>query len=1061
MNEPVASKALQVNLQRTAASVVIPDDQQLLLRIVEPIYGIHQDVEKLLHEINHPYVGWPETLSQLGFRALDSFDYFNRDDRGAEAIGVFNSLFAKSVNEARPHALREDALRHWLSYLEQVVELSGIHLSRNLPPLAAGLSSIASILAEEAELSVAISPRLKRFCRVLRQSEVSGPEGEKAMDLAMSLLQLSLKKVYELWLRLDDPLAWFEKHEVSSRAAMDIISHRALRGFLETLASCPEGDERAQVLLSLPDNSHVERAYIDATSAMTAKDVTSWKTDLARSEWLFMILSTNALAAVHDTALRYVVNSTSKVLREAESEEAERFLRQIFGLFRQERFHSNVAMLDAIRAIGLDVLRIGCALLSRTLYDELIDLPFNEPEIRGVNDDWQVQVNPAHLANIRTYLAIIEPDPVGGRKLITALVAQLRLGGVFLADTDLFQKDISSLLNCNIGPVYARTKQLLRVFPVFFNEIGAEGELRSVSTRIDEINSRRDPLCHFLRKQCHVESNPRLVHMTRAIGKYWATGDKSALQNLVPSSLYEALDSPFPEQEAIRAILVELGAGEDPLAEPGYAELLSRLDQESTELGQEKVRLLFKLHGLLAAKYCSSPIDVIAQLKSSQRLSQVCPPEEIEALQADLEKGDFRDALVRVLTQLDRLKELILSPEKFEAIEDIYYKRHIAVGIPSMYGRYMETKFDAMGLTFRLEALANTLFEKLFDSENLNFITKRGLILATEWLNLLIRALRIDGFRTTGLEAPISMLERANSASGISVDQYINIFQFISVSIKNHIRANYLDTYQPLFERIASSKLGRSGSEHVEELKRSETNIRELLSQSFALQQLDGLVSRILGVLSYEKEMLDLPTINLLMTYNVDRCFAPIRTSQTPHDDIIYLGNKGYHLKRLANLHYQVPFGFVMTTEVFRCLDAILGFEELLRDMESRTFRLIQRMGGLTGKRFGDPSNPLLLSVRSGAAISMPGMMDTFLNVGLNPEITEGLFAKTGASWFAWDCYRRFMQCWGMSFGMSRDLFDDLMRKTKEMHGIEKKAQLAPDAMKELAMRYRDAIREA
>lgn len=1062
MSVSIPSKALEANLRRTAAEVTIPEEQRLLLQIVEPLYGVHQDVEGLLREINHPYVGWRETLTHLGFRSLDSFDHFNRDPRGEETVGVICSLFAKAARQARPEDLRDEAMRLWFNYLERIVEGSGAYFARNLPALIKGLLLVGEILAEDDGLAVSSPSRIKRFCRALVQHVGLDERVDEVLDVALDLLSGALAKVYRLWLSHEDPLAWMMAHEVSSASVLEVISHEALRGFLDALSSCPAGGERVQAILALPDNARLEGAYIEAASAITSGDASSWRTDLARSEWLLMILSTAALSAVHQTALRQVVYSTASVLRKAEVVEAERFVHQLFELFRQERFSASATTLDSIGAIGLEVLSTGSAVLVDALFDEIIGLEFNAPEIVGVNDDWQVQVNPAHLKNIRVFLALIAANPHRARRLIAALVVHLRLGGVFLADTDLFQKDISALLACDIEPVYPRIKQLLRVFPVYFNEIGAEGELRDVSTRIDQITDRRDPLCHFLRKQCHVESNPRLVELTRGIVRFWTSGQKEDLEALIPQALYESLDPAAVETRELSRIFSSLDAGDDPLTDSSLQHLIERMDtlEIGSELAREKARLLLRLHDLLRAKYGFSHHDVMGSLRSSQRLSQQFQASELEALEEALAKDEHEQALERILIVLERLKAIVLSPEKFEAVEDIYHKRHIAVGIPSMYGRYMETKFDAMGLTFRLETLAAVLFEKLFAAENLNFMTKRGLTLSARWLRLLLRALRVDGFKTTGLEAPISMLERANLVSGVSIDQYLNIFQFIALSIKNHIRVKYLDVFETLVEEIVARQARRRVNGKDDGLKRSEVFLRELLSQSFGLQQMDGLITRILGSLAYEKERLDVPTLNLLMTYNVDRCFAPIRTAQTPHDDIIHLGNKGFQLKRLANFGYQVPYGFIITTEVFRCLSAISAYEELRRDIEARTMGLMRRLEHFSGKRFGDPGNPLLLSVRSGAAVSMPGMLDTFLNVGMTSDIAEGLSAKTGSSWFAWDCYRRFLQSWGMSFGMGRDLFDGLIRDMKEELGIAKKSQLPPEAMRDLALCYRRAIED-
>jgi pyruvate,orthophosphate dikinase len=111
-----------------------------------------------------------------------------------------------------------------------------------------------------------------------------------------------------------------------------------------------------------------------------------------------------------------------------------------------------------------------------------------------------------------------------------------------------------------------------------------------------------------------------------------------------------------------------------------------------------------------------------------------------------------------------------------------------------------------------------------------------------------------------------------------------------------------------------------------------------------------------------------------------------------------------------------------------------------------------------TGRKFGHPANPLLFSVRSGSAVSMPGMMNTFLNVGINEQIVEGLIAQTGEAWFAWDNYRRFVQSWGMSFGIPRDEFSAMMNKHKKKYDRSVKRQFSPVEMRELALAYREVL---
>ena len=120
----------------------------------------------------------------------------------------------------------------------------------------------------------------------------------------------------------------------------------------------------------------------------------------------------------------------------------------------------------------------------------------------------------------------------------------------------------------------------------------------------------------------------------------------------------------------------------------------------------------------------------------------------------------------------------------------------------------------------------------------------------------------------------------------------------------------------------------------------------------------------------------------------------------------------------------------------------------------------LTRIEKKTGLKFGDPNRPLLLSVRSGTAISMPGAMSTFLNVGMNDQIALALEKNPDTAWMGWDSYRRFIQSWGMSHGVDRDRFDELMVRVKAKYGVEKKASFTAPQMKELALEYKRTLND-
>ncbi|MCC8199620.1 MAG: pyruvate, phosphate dikinase [Tannerellaceae bacterium] len=178
------------------------------------------------------------------------------------------------------------------------------------------------------------------------------------------------------------------------------------------------------------------------------------------------------------------------------------------------------------------------------------------------------------------------------------------------------------------------------------------------------------------------------------------------------------------------------------------------------------------------------------------------------------------------------------------------------------------------------------------------------------------------------------------------------------------------------------------------------------------------------------------------------------------------LGGKGANLAEMNLIGVPVPPGFTITTEV--CSEYYeLGREKVIELLKSEVERAIENIEQLMNSTFGDIENPLLVSVRSGARASMPGMMDTILNLGLNDEVVEGLARKTGNPRFAWDSYRRFVQMYGdVVLGMKPtnkediDPFEAIIEEIKEEKGVALDNQLAVEDLKELVARFKAAVKK-
>ena len=147
------------------------------------------------------------------------------------------------------------------------------------------------------------------------------------------------------------------------------------------------------------------------------------------------------------------------------------------------------------------------------------------------------------------------------------------------------------------------------------------------------------------------------------------------------------------------------------------------------------------------------------------------------------------------------------------------------------------------------------------------------------------------------------------------------------------------------------------------------------------------------------------------------------------------LGGKGANLAEMTNIGLPVPQGFTITTEA--CTQYYEDGREINDEIQGQINEYIVKMEEITGKKFGDKENPLLVSVRSGARASMPGMMDTILNLGLNEEVVKAIAEKSGNERWAWDCYRRFIQMYSdVVMEVGKKYFEQLIDKMKEDRGV-------------------------
>ena len=1077
------SKALEVNLAISRVPVTLDPKYDLLLEIIAPYHGLTERLKTFLKECCHPYRNWQFVIEGGRSFVLNNFYIFKEHPKGPEAVQLFMEIFLEAATQPVKKEVRGDAVDILLAFLQQIITESGPHLPQFLPALDYGFTSLTNLDDDIFFLVVRSFYNFNRLAGELYR--LAPPDAD--LSSAVGLLEKYLIRTYDYWQGEDDPRSWFEAElgeEIKDQAIkelLDSISHQrfaALRQELSNGAGEEAQGSRAHLagLIEQPGFKEIVAVY-EKLPRQLARSIPE---EVRRHQWLllflFHIMNITGLSALHEKTLRDIHRSVAWLIDHVDRQILGPFLDKTFQILGLSAVKYPHTALTSILKMGQAVYRTDDSDLVEHFQSLVVGLGFQTPELKGVSNNWQVQANPAHIQNIRVWLELIGQNPRWSKKLLSSLIIYLSLSGVFIKDTDLFPRDITALLNRDIKPVFHLVKQLCRLLPVYFNDIGAEGQLRDTSTDIDELLQRRDPLVHFLRKHSHVEGSPRTVILMEAIFDFWHTLDKSPLLKLVPPDIFTQISTSGPHVDGLHLLMNELYKSGRITGTPDLLTLSSQdLEAETapdqpgvSDVDRKRLVLAQTLYQILYRKYHTDVLELDTYLDQVQSDSFPDPAQ----LRAALAHSDPREKLSGILDYLEILKSLILSDKIFNVREDIFHKRHIAADIPSMYGSYHETKFDALGLSFRLETLVNSLFQQLIDELDLLLINRATLVKIRDYLHLFNRALQLDGIHSQELEHQLDLLTHSLNIRGFSFTQYMDIFrgfgQIISNIVNDHFNNIHQNQLMDILEDLPMDHLlpkyvPKTDLGQSEELSHRITEIflRDLIAGSLGVQQMDVFLTRILKTVFAQDHELSPSMLRRLLNYDPAQAVTPLEPVTEELADIIHLGAKGYNLVRLKALGLPVPKGFILTTELFRCWEVIDLYPPAKQQYRQLLAAQVARLEKQTGRKLGDPKRPLLLSVRSGSSISQPGMLSTFLNVGINQEVVMAMAARDRSQeWFAWDCYRRFVQSMGMAQGLIRDDFDAIMADFKKRTGLPYKREFSGVQMKEVALAYRDFVQQ-
>ena len=1043
MSESFKSSALEANLAQTRyKDIFIPEEHQHFIELSAKYFGINKRAKECVTEYHHPLSNHTFVAEELRKMLMDDFWFYTRDDIPADALNIPLEMMHSLLKPEVAAKLRLNIIITLMEFANKVMVESPKHSEL--------IKLVFNILNDsfEANKDVFILAT-KHAGRYL--DKVAQDDRFKAQ--ACNLLRMMLQENCRYWQETSQVENWVEsKKSLLNEEEIRTVCDEIGKPYFNQLNADLKAADTWEKLTNMPHFEQVAKHFTESEELFSHF--------ITRFHYVFFLLHLPGMESQRERLIWNMDRMMRDAIDEMPQNELIPFIDTIFSLAKELRKNYSSAVLDFQLTLGKKIIDVDTTEMKEIVNHfekSLIEFGFITPGNVFVNEDWQLSVNKDHIKNIRVWLELIEYSKTPLEKLLSSLIVNLKLGGIFLSDTDLFQREITKILNSNISPYYKKVKQLARIFPVYFNEIGAEGEIRNVTTNMDEIGLRQDKLVHFLRKQVHTESNNTLIDLTFDVFKFWSDGNLDELKPVLPKNVFEAIDMNseyFVHIHNLVQMMCEISSlnPEDVLmlSRDDYESLIKkaadRIDLQGEIYDREHMRLMDirDLYAYLREKYSFESVNIFAYLRNYPFISD----KEIDEFEQAFKSKDFKKSITMIYTFMEKLKGIIFNPEQSEGWENIYHKRHIAIGIPSMYGTYRENKFEAMGLTFRLERVVTQQMEKVVQSINLEYISERTLNQIYIILRYFRDGLALDGITNQSFNSKLDMLRYSLTSRSFSFGQYINIFQFIAEDVRRIIIKYFLKSYEYPLKVVIPQLFDPEGKLNERETaalisKKSEEFHRDMLSDAFLMQPLDNFIGRILTSLRTMEATLDPKLIGDIMTYNSEMLISPFWTPTPKMDNQVFIGNKANNLKTLYLKGMPVPPGFVITTEAFRRNDTINAIPELRNEIHSMLKHFMEELERISGRKLNNPELPLLVSVRSGTAISMPGAMDTFLNVGLNDELVDELTTEEAAE---------------VEEKTDFNVIDEEINSFKSKYNVKQKVDFKAEQMREMAYSYKKIL---
>ena len=615
MSESFKSSALEANLAQTRyKDIFIPEEHQHFIELSAKYFGINKRAKECITEYHHPLSNHTFVAEELRKMLMDDFWFYTRDDIPADALNIPLEMMHSLLKPEVAAKLRLNIIITLMEFANKVMVESPKHSEL--------IKLVFNILNDsfEANKDVFILAT-KHAGRYL--DKVAQDERFKAQ--ACNLLRMMLQENYRYWQETSQVENWVQsKKSLLNEEEIRTVCDEIGQPYFNQLNADLKAADTWEKLTNMPHFEQVAKRFTESEKAFPHF--------ITKFHYVFFLLHLPGMENQRERLIWNMDRMMRDAIDEMPQDDLIPFIDTIFDLAEELREDYMSAVLDFQLTLGLKIIDVDQTEQKEIVnYFEkkLIAFGFVTPGNVFVGEDWQLSVDENHIKNIRVWLELIEHSKTPMDKLLSALIVNLKLGGIFLSDTDLFQREITKILNSNITPYYKKVKQLTRIFPVYFNEIGAEGEIRNVTTNMDEISGRQDQLVHFLRKQVHTESNNTLIALTFDVFKFWSDGNLDQLKPILPKNVFESIDKKstwFVHVHNLVQTMCEISClnPEDVLmlSRDDYENLIGsaarRIELEEELYQRERARLMDirDLYAYLREKYSFESVNIFSSLRS-------------------------------------------------------------------------------------------------------------------------------------------------------------------------------------------------------------------------------------------------------------------------------------------------------------------------------------------------------------------------------------------------------------------------------------------------------------